>query len=446
MRSVTALPFEAAKLKKLTVDGDPGSERGRSSKSRMPVYIGLIVVAALVFAAIMVVLDARNEKVKAFDLEQQEALAHHVAEEQLKQAEKDQRDAADEAHKALQAAVDLTRKQTEEQTRNSVLEEVEEQRLSKLPAVLVLGTAPAGASVSIDGAAPLLSPVNLEGVAPGDHRIRIELAGHATNEFTLKVKGGRTNDLGTVILESVIGTLEVTSSPDNLQFYVRPAADAMGQPVNSGRTPATISTISKGAYVVTFTRPGCRDHVEKVTVQKNATSPVSTTYLNGGLDLTSDPSGAWVTQDGERLGTTPLSLSDLTPKLAVYELTLPGYDPTPVSCQIPEGQTASISAQLLRKDRIFMPNEVKTPPVSYEAPAPSLTQSEHRMGGEVLLSLVVERGGTVRDVQVEKTTDDEIGRRCKAAVERWKFQPATAPDNRTVEARIELPFKFPAAN
>lgn len=443
---MTALPFEAAKLKPLTVGGDPAAERGRSSKSRMPVYIGLIVTAALVFAAIMVVLDARNEKVKAFDLEQQEALAHHVAEEQLKQAEKDQKDAADQARKALQDAVDLTRKQTEEKTRSSVMEELEEQRLSKLPAVLVIGTAPAGASVSIDGAAPLLSPVKLEGVSSGEHRIRIELAGHASNEFTVQVKGGRTTDLGTVVLESVIGTLEVTSSPDNLEFYVRPAADSTGKPVASGRTPSTISTISKGAYLVTFMRPGCRDHVEKVTVQKNATSPVSTTYINGSLDLTSDPSGAWVTQDGERLGTTPLSLNDLTPKLVVYELTLPGYDPTPISCQIPEGQTASISAQLLRKDRIFKPSEVKTLPVPYQAPAPSLTQSERRMGGEVLLSLVVERGGMARDVEIEKATDDEIARRCKEAVERWKFQPATAPDDRTVEARIELPFKFPATN
>jgi hypothetical protein len=45
-----------------------------------------------------------------------------------------------------------------------------------------------------------------------------------------------------------------------------------------------------------------------------------------------------------RLGTTPLSLHDLTPKKALFELTLPGYDPTPVSCEIPEGQTLKVEA------------------------------------------------------------------------------------------------------
>ena len=45
---------------------------------------------------------------------------------------------------------------------------------------------------------------------------------------------------------------------------------------------------------------------------------------------------------------------------------------------------------------------------------------------------------------VVHSTDDDIARRCKSAVEKWKFNPATAPDDRVVEARIEVPFKFPA--
>ena len=34
------------------------------------------------------------------------------------------------------------------------------------------------------------------------------------------------------------------------------------------------------------------------------------------------------------------------------------------------------------------------------------------------------------------------GTRCKAAVEGWRYDPATAPDGRTVDTRIEVPFKF----
>ena len=52
----------------------------------------------------------------------------------------------------------------------------------------------------------------------------------------------------------------------------------------------------------------------------------------------------------------------------------------------------------------------------------------------------------MRDVEVEKATDDDIGRRCKEAVLHWKYHPATAADDRNVDARIEVPFSFPAGN
>ena len=83
-------------------------------------------------------------------------------------------------------------------------------------------------------------------------------------------------------------------------------------------------------------------------------------------------------------------------------------------------------------------------PVSIDSPQPSLSAAQRKMGAEVTLSLVVRRDGSVSDVEVKSATDDDIARRCKTAVEGWRFQPATAPDGRSVDARIDVPFKFPA--
>jgi TonB family protein len=438
---VTALPFEAGKIKAAepAASGPPAPPRSKTA-----FYIGLGVAATLVLATTMFVLDARRERANAIYLEQQEALAHHVAEERLKEAEKKAADDAEQARKEMQTAIEITRQQTQDETRRAVLAELEAERQSKLPGTLVVATSPSGASVSIDGGAPLTSPVRLDGVPPGVHHVQISLAGHASAYLSADIQGSKTADLGTVVLDSVVGTLEVSSSPDGLEFYVRPASDPTGKPVRSGRAPATFADVPFGDYLVTFTRPECRDHVEKVTVKKAGTSPVSTTYQDGSLELSSDPSGAWVTKDGSQLGTTPLVLHDLTPKKAVFELTLPGYDPTPVSCDIPEGDTIKVEAQLLRKDRVFNPAEVKTPPTPYQSPAPALSDSQRRMGATVLVSLVVGSDGTVRDVEVVKATDDDIARRCKAAVENWRYHPATAPDDRAVDSRIEVPFSFPA--
>ena len=149
-------------------------------------------------------------------------------------------------------------------------------------------------------------------------------------------------------------------------------------------------------------------------------------------------------KDGEFLGTTPLSLHDLTPKVAEFVLTLPGYDPTPISCEIPEGQTLKFAAQLLRKDRIFTAAEVKTPPAEGRAPPPVLSASQRKLGADILLSFEVTQNGTVTDVRVVHATDDDIARRCKSAVEKWRYRPATAPDDRIVDSRVEVPFKFAA--
>jgi TonB family protein len=443
--AVTALPFDTAKMKAGAAQAaPPPAKEPPAPRSRTAFYIGFGVVATVVFAGIMVVLDARKERADALYKEQVAELDHHKTEQLLEQEQVKEKEEADAAQRELATAIEITRKQTEDETRRKVLAELEAERLSKLPGTIAVATTPPGASVSIDGAAPLLSPVKLDGVPPGVHSVKITLAGHDSASLTARVVGSQTADLGTVALASVVGALEVSSNPDALEFYVRPASDPTGKPVRSGRAPASFADIPFGDYVVTFTRPGCRDHVEKVTVRRDGTSQVTTTYVDGSLELASDPSGAWVDKDGIRLGTTPLTLTGLTPKTSVFDLTLPGYDPTPVTCEIPEGDTARVSAQLLRKDRIFNPNEVKTPPQSYESPKPELSDSQRKMGAEVLLSLIVDRDGDVRDVEVVKATDDDIARRCQAAVEKWKFRPATAPDDRAVEARIEVPFKFPA--
>ena len=439
--AVTALPFEAVSKLKLAPKAGAGEP---APKSRVGFYVGILVAAALIFAAIAVVLEARLERAKANDLEQQEALAHHVLEQQLKDAEKAAKEEADRRNKELAAAIEATKKQTEEDTRRRVQEELEAERLAKLPGALAVATLPAGASVSIDGATPLVSPAKADGIAPGSHTVQISLAGYEPVQTTVNVKGSATANLGTVRLKTIYGSLDLSSSPDGLEFEVRAASDSAGKPLRTGRTPATIDDIGRGDYVVTFSRPGCRDHVAKVSIERGAKSRAETKYADGSLELTSDPSGASVSKDGAFLGTTPLVLHDLTPKLASFDLTLPGYDPTPISCEIPEGQTLKFSANLLRKDRVFKASEVKTMPETFMAPAPVLSASQRKTGGEVLLSLVVRRDGSVADVVVVRSTDDDIARRCKQAAEKWLFRAATAPDDRTIDVRIELPFKFPA--
>lgn len=440
---VTALPFEAVKTLKPLPPAAAAAAK-EPPKSRVGFYIGIGVVAALVFAAIAVVVEARLEKIKAYDLEQQEALAHHMAELQLKQAEAEKAAQEEQSRKDLEAAILRAKKEQEEETSKRVRAELEAERLSKMPGILSVDTSPAGALLSVDGGAPLKTPAKVEGLSPGSHRVQITLSGHESVDTSVEILGSKTTDLGTLALPSIYGSVDLTSTPDGLEFAIRPAADPSAKPVRTGHTPASFNDIPHGSYVVTFSRPGCKDHTVAVEVQKATKSPVDTRYLDGSLELTSDPSGANVNKDGSFLGTTPLTLNNLTPKLASFELTLPGYDPTPIEVQIPEGDSLKYSAQLLRKDRVFKATEVKTAPVPVDSPAPVLSAAQRKLGADIVLSIVVRKDGSVTGVEVVSATDDDIARRCKSAVEKWRYRPATAPDDRSVQARIEVPFKFPA--
>jgi TonB family protein len=453
---VTALPFEIGKIKSGATTAPftkaPFSKAPFSTppfpvetepRSKAGLYIGIAVAAAVVFAGVAYGLYARMEKANALAALQAQQEVARLNEIRLKEAQDKEKQEAEQAQKDLKAQVELTRKQTEERMRRDVLAQIEADRVAKLPCVIIVATDPDGASISIDGGAPRLSPLRAEGIRPGKHHVAITLALHDPVAKDVDLKGGATVNLGTIVLQSNVGTLDVTSTPDSLAFAIRTATDPTGIPFRIGRTPLEYESMPHGDYIVTYSRPGCHDHVEKVTLEKGATATVDTKYQDGSIELTSDPSGAWVDKDGERLGSTPLTVHDLSPRHAEFLLTLPGYDPTPVTCDIQEGQTLKIEAQLLRKDRVFNANEVKTAPVSYETPQPVLTPAQRKMGAQVVISFIVRLDGSVSDVTVVNATDDDIGRRCKDAVEGWRFRAATAPDDRIVDSRMEVPFNFP---
>jgi TonB family protein len=438
--TVAAVPLEADELKD-GASGDTTPRGSRKKKIRLFITLGVVAVAAI--AAVAFVIDSKIEKMRARELEEQ-AAAQSALEEHQREADQLAKLQAEARRKEMEVAAALKKKLADEEAQRAMLAQMEVERVAKLPGTLLIATEPAGASVSIDGQPPLTTPVKADGIAPGSHHMRITLARHDAQEMDVTIKGGSVTDLGSIPLLLTEGGLELSSSPTGLEFAVRPSGSSSGRPLYTGRTPGSFAAIPHGEYDVTFVRPGSRNHVESVAVKGGAVATVATAYQNGSLELSSDPSGASVSKDGTFLGTTPLVLHDLAPRVVSFDLTLPGYDPTPVSCEIPEGQTLEWPTHLLRKDRIFNVGEAKTPPEKYDGPEPQLSAGQLRMGADVLVSFVVQSDGTVVDVKIEHSTDDAVALRCTAAVEQWKFRPAVGPGGRAVDARVEAPFKFPA--
>jgi protein TonB len=92
-------------------------------------------------------------------------------------------------------------------------------------------------------------------------------------------------------------------------------------------------------------------------------------------------------------------------------------------------------------DRIFRPNELDERPVPIKMVDPILGYDLQKNGGEAMISLIVDRDGTPKELKVESTTDAEFGRRCLAAAAQWRFKPGTI-NGSPVRTRVSVPFKL----
>src|SRR5271166_1694062 len=188
----TAPPIEAEKPKAaVPAEGEAERQEETQPKGRVGFYVGVVAAAAIVFAAIAVALDYRMQKIKENDIEQQQALAHHLAEVRVKEAPQVRKEQPEPVRPEAEVSVTLP-PPAGEPARPAAAVTAEP---GGYKGTLVVATAPAGASVSIDGAAPLVSPVKAEGVAQGTHRVHISLAGHDPVELNAEVRANKTTDL-----------------------------------------------------------------------------------------------------------------------------------------------------------------------------------------------------------------------------------------------------------
>ena len=349
-----------------------------------------------------------------------------------------------EAEAARESAVALARQQAADQTRRQISAELEAERIAKSPGILIVTTSPSGADVSIDGGPVRKSPLALNDILPGTHKVRIALVGHDPIERTAEIKGTQTTDLGLIALERAFGTLHLASRPDEVNFSVKTMVNLAGTAPRSGRTPASFDDLAAGDYIVTFTRAGWKEQVQNITIAKGATVQASATFAGSVVQLTSTPTAAVVTQNGNVIGVTPLTLTGLAPQKVDYTLTLAEHDPIRLGGEAADGRLLALNAQMLRTDRIARPAEIKRAPNPVKQVAPDLTPGQRELTGSVSVSAVIGRDGKLRDLRVESTPDKELGRTCLAALSKWKFEPAIGHDDQPLNAQVSVPFVFSA--
>jgi formylglycine-generating enzyme required for sulfatase activity len=140
----------------------------------------------------------------------------------------------------------------------------------------------------------------------------------------------------------VRASLNITSVPSGLSFEV---SNLEGY-TQSGLTPAELTSVPSGEVRVRVSRPACSDRAQTVQLPVGGHRAVEVEFPTSHVEITSTPSGAEVWQGEQKLGVTPLTLTDLMSGHWEAYLKLKGHQLSMVAGELPKQDTLHLAAVL----------------------------------------------------------------------------------------------------
>lgn len=184
------------------------------------------------------------------------------------------------------------------------------QRIEIIPAILPgkvsIQSTPPGASVVLNGESLGLTPLDDLRLPAGSHELTISLSRYQAYGAIIEVTGRGTRQTFATELAPDWAEIGLSSLPTNADIFVD------GEQV--GSTDSTIEVLA-GDHELILRKVGYRDHSLSLSVTASVPQvidPVALIPADGVLSLTSIPTAATVSLDGEFAGRTPVTL-ELSP-------------------------------------------------------------------------------------------------------------------------------------
>jgi formylglycine-generating enzyme required for sulfatase activity len=154
--------------------------------------------------------------------------------------------------------------------------------------------------------------------------VNIRLEGYEDWEGQVEVIENEFAELNVALTRST-GDLQVDSNPPGLDVMVTGRDMREPPPARTVRTPTALEGLPTGEYTLAYRRPDWPEQVQTVRVERGTSAAVMAEFVGGSLQVTSTPEGAVVWSQGRRIGTTPLTLSDLPPGNFEFEFHLDNH-------------------------------------------------------------------------------------------------------------------------
>jgi hypothetical protein len=205
---------------------------------------------------------------------------------------------------------------------------------------------PSGADIYLDGTLQTLkTPATITGVSAGSHSYTLRLTGYTDATGAVTVTAGQTATVSVTLTPvATTGSISFTSTPSGADIY-------LDGTLQTGKTPATITSVSTGSHFYTLRLTGYNDATGTVTVTSGQTANVSVTLTpvvtTGSISFSSSPPGADIYLDNVlQSAKTPATVTGVLAGNHSYILRLTGYNDATGTVTVTAGQTASVSATL----------------------------------------------------------------------------------------------------
>ena len=197
-------------------------------------------------------------------------------------------------------------------------------------------------------AEPEPTPAEVSAEGPAEPEVSVRSFGASPR------KGKKSKSVTVAVpVAPVLGELYVSSEPSGATFQVDGRSD------NSFVTPYTVSQLSPGRHVVTFSKPGYQSQSLTADVSAGSRATVASRLAVEGAMLTigSRPTGASIVIDGKDTGKTTPAQFIVSKAQHSVALKLQGYLEATVPVNLSDGQSHSISPELVAMGRTI---EIKT--------------------------------------------------------------------------------------
>jgi formylglycine-generating enzyme required for sulfatase activity len=213
--------------------------------------------------------------------------------------------------------------------------------LQPLPGLLSISSQPNGAKVLIDSELVGVTPLLDYPVVAGEHSLEIQASRYQSQQQLLTVIGRQVLQQLNLILEPAWADISIDSDPSGAAIVIA------GE--ERGTTPAVIE-ILQGEHQVSVSKAGFSPWQIALEVTSGVPQQLAIVKLQpaaGVMELSSVPSGANVTLDGEFQGQTPLIL-DVSPgraqRLSIFKA---GYKRYSTSVTMVAAQSSSRAITLI---------------------------------------------------------------------------------------------------